>query len=67
MKASISVKNAEIIAKNANRHAQWLEHVHKQTDQIAVLLEAYMLNKAPYRMRAMKTAHARNDGTARMA
>ena len=66
VKASITVKNAEIIAKNAIRHAQWLEHVHKQTDQIAVLLESYMLNKAPYRMRAMKTTHARNDGTARV-
>ena len=48
VQASIAVKNAEIASKNANRDALWQEHVSKQTDKIAALLEERMLANAPY-------------------
>ena len=63
---AITVKNAEIASKNANRDTLWKEHVSKQADKIAVLLEERMLTNAPYTMRLMKAAHTRTDGSARV-
>ena len=54
------------IFTSANRQTLWDEHVSKQTDQIAVLLEKLMLANAPYSMRALKAAHARADGSERV-
>ena len=56
--ASMQAKNAEIVAINAARDAQWVDHLRSERDRFAGKLERAMMSSAPQRWATLKAAHA---------
>ena len=57
--ASMQAKNAEIVAINGARDAQWLDYLRSERDRFAGKLERAMMHTAPQRWMELKAAHAR--------
>ena len=54
----MQAKNAEIVAINGARDAQWLDYLRSERDRFAGKLERAMMHTAPQRWMELKAAHA---------